>query len=152
MIQCWPSLIPAGKTAEKEMWGSAFLAIWHCILNANSTKNFSSGATFQRFCHHSLSPTVLFAFRNYYFFKKNNNTLTHYYLGVNILENLTRTCKSQKRGHGIVDVEKISDNFSEYFKMLYNIRRFFSHAIKHPFKVQHNSSATKIGNFLLKSG
>ena len=33
---------PAGKIAEKAMWRSVFLTIWHCILNADSTKTPSS--------------------------------------------------------------------------------------------------------------
>ena len=38
----------AGKIAEKAMWRSVFLTIWHRILNANSTKTPSSSVTIQR--------------------------------------------------------------------------------------------------------
>ena len=41
---------PAGKIAEKAVWRSVFLTIWHCILNADSTKTHSSSVTFWRFC------------------------------------------------------------------------------------------------------
>ena len=41
-----PQLIPASKMAEKAMRGSTFLAIWHCIFNADSTKTLSSSVTF----------------------------------------------------------------------------------------------------------
>ena len=40
---------PAGKIAEKAMWRSVFLTIWHHILNVDSTKPPSSSATFKRF-------------------------------------------------------------------------------------------------------
>ena len=38
-------LYPAGKIAEKAMWRSVFLCIWHCIFNADSTKPPSSSVT-----------------------------------------------------------------------------------------------------------
>ena len=41
---------PAGKIAEKSVWRSVFLTIWHCILNVDSTKIHSSSVTFQWFC------------------------------------------------------------------------------------------------------
>ena len=37
---------PAGKIAEKAMWRSIFLTIWHRMLNADSTKTPSSSVTF----------------------------------------------------------------------------------------------------------
>ena len=39
-------ILPAGKIAEKAMWRSLFLCIWHCISNADSTKTPSSSVTF----------------------------------------------------------------------------------------------------------
>ena len=41
---------PAGKIAEKAVWRSAFLTIWHCILNADSTKTHSFTLLFLQFC------------------------------------------------------------------------------------------------------
>ena len=35
-------IIPAGKIAEKAMWRSVFLTIWHHILKGDSTKTPSS--------------------------------------------------------------------------------------------------------------
>ena len=40
------AVYPAGKFAEKAVWRSVFLTIWHCILNADSTKTHSSSVTF----------------------------------------------------------------------------------------------------------
>ena len=37
---------PVGKIAEKAMWRSVFLCIWHCIFNADLTKTPSSSVTF----------------------------------------------------------------------------------------------------------
>ena len=46
-IQSFEALFfPAGKIAEKAMWRSVFLTIWHRILNADSTKTPSSSVTF----------------------------------------------------------------------------------------------------------
>ena len=39
-------IFPAGKIAEKAMWRSVFLTIWHRILNADSTKTHFSSVTF----------------------------------------------------------------------------------------------------------
>ena len=41
---------PDGKIAEKAAGRSAFWTIWHCILNADSTKTNSSSVTFWHFC------------------------------------------------------------------------------------------------------
>ena len=40
------NVIRAGKIAEKAMWRSVFLTIWHRILNADLTKTPSSSVTF----------------------------------------------------------------------------------------------------------
>ena len=41
---------PAGKIAEKAVWMSVLLTMWHCILNADSTKTHPSSVTFWWFC------------------------------------------------------------------------------------------------------
>ena len=43
--------VPAGKIAEKAVWRSVFLTIWHCILNADSTKTHSSVVTYPTLTH-----------------------------------------------------------------------------------------------------
>ena len=39
-------IIQPEKITEKVLWRSAFWTIWHCILNADSTKTPSSTVTF----------------------------------------------------------------------------------------------------------
>ena len=36
--------VPVGKIAEKAIWRSVFFTIWHCIMNADSTKTPSSAS------------------------------------------------------------------------------------------------------------
>ena len=36
--------------AEKAVWRSVFLTIWHCILNADLTKTHTSSVTFFAIC------------------------------------------------------------------------------------------------------
>ena len=42
-------IFPVGKIAEKAMWQSVFLCIWHCIFNADSTKTPSPVLLFSDF-------------------------------------------------------------------------------------------------------
>ena len=42
-------MIPASKIAEKAMWRSVFLTIWHRILNADSTKTLPPVLLFSDF-------------------------------------------------------------------------------------------------------
>ena len=40
------NLFPAGKISEKAVWRSVFFILWHCILNADSTKTHSFSVNF----------------------------------------------------------------------------------------------------------
>ena len=54
---------PAGKIAEKTVWRSVFLTIWHRILNADLTKTPSSSGHYVNFMTSLTTGCILVALK-----------------------------------------------------------------------------------------